>query len=118
MVYLKGNGHLVRRILMKVRIMGVDCPIKYDDKQLEAMTAMQGGLLLGAYSGLDDLILLNSNTPIAVQKDTLLHEIIEAGNAKLELDLEHDTIQALGSFFNQVIEDNPHLFTNRFKGVK
>ena len=38
--------------------------------------------------------------------ETLLHEIIEAGNQKLDLEMSHTQIQAIACFLNNVLLDN------------
>ncbi len=49
------------------------------------------------------------------QRSSILHEIIEALNYHLELDLKHSVIAQLEAGLFQVLEDNPTLFRERSK---
>jgi hypothetical protein len=103
---------------MKIRVMGTDCNIKQDTNRLDDMGALSEGFLLGAYLPHENTILLRDNSPADLLKDILWHEVLECGNHKLEWNLEHSTLSSIASFIDHVVEDNPHLFKNKFKGVK
>lgn len=56
-------------------------------------------------------IRVNRDIPPAQQRATILHEVIEAINWHLELDLEHRHIQGLEHALHQVLTDNRDLFS-------
>lgn len=49
---------------------------------------------------------LDPNYPAVIQREVMLHEVIEALNAHLEWELPHCVIQQLGVHLSQVIHDN------------
>ena len=55
----------------------------------------------------DDLeIVIDSNIPQSRKEEDLLHEIVEAINFHLELNLEHRNIQGLSECLYSVLKDN------------
>lgn len=97
---------------MKVRIQGVEHKLECKPRRLADLNT------IGYYTSVDAIIGIDNIPPLPVQKEVLWHEVIEALSHVMELDLEHNKITSLSTGINQVVEDNPHLFTNKFKGVK
>lgn len=62
---------------------------------------------LGRMRSGKQLIEIASHIPLDVQRSTLVHEIIEAIDTMLELNLPHPTISALETALNGVLADNP-----------
>lgn len=54
-------------------------------------------------------ILLEAGAPEQRRRWTLIHEIVEAIDFELELELRHPQISALAAAFDQVLLDNPAL---------
>lgn len=98
--------------MMKVRICGIDHKVESNQQRLEDLGT------IGYYDQRKALIGIDINSPKHIQKEVLIHEILESINAQLELELDHPKITAISASFNQVIEDNPHLFKNKFKGIE
>ena len=57
----------------------------------------------GQYHDSRNLIVIDSRYCDSMLGETLLHEIVEAINAKLELRLDHPQIQALGLMLHQAL---------------
>ena len=55
---------------------------------------------------LDQRIVINPNAPDSIQLQAFVHEIIEVAKERLELDIEHSTIQALGEVIAQALTSN------------
>jgi hypothetical protein len=58
-------------------------------------------------------ITINPDSCESQQKETLLHELVEAIDGTFDMRLDHSHIQILGAAFHQIIADNPHVFTMR-----
>ena len=88
-----------------VRILGIDYSINYAD-----LRKQNGSENVGNVDNQACQITINSylNCP-AHSGSVLLHEIIEAINYRLELDLTHEKISQLEAGLIQVIRDNPGL---------
>lgn len=97
---------------MKIRIMGIEYDLISNNQSMSDINA-------NGYFHFDSKeVSVNKSLPIPIQKNILIHEITEAIDTHFELGLDHKTITQIGNGFNQVIEDNPYLFINKFKGVK
>ena len=60
----------------------------------------------GKCNNYNNTIYIAEEQPESAKRDVLLHEIIEAINYRLELNLEHHQICALGEVLNQVLAEN------------
>lgn len=60
----------------------------------------------GQCNNYTNTITIAKEIPNSSKVEALIHEIIEALNYRLELDLEHHTICALGEALNQILQDN------------
>jgi hypothetical protein len=91
--------------IKKVRILGIDYGIKYCDTRAE-----NGSESVGNVDNQACKITINSRVnKIPHAMSVLLHEIIEALDYRLELDLKHERITQLEAGLIQVIRDNPKL---------
>ena len=93
-----------------IKILGYDYKLSYspplESGGMESAGRCETGL---------QLIHIDPKQSDSGQKSSILHEIIEALNYHLELELPHKTISQLEAGLHQVMQDNPDLFT---KGVK
>ena len=96
----------------KLRMMGIDYVLVYNKQTIEDLN------VFGYFCAKSNVISLDKDLGLGTQKEILIHEILEGLNYHLELNLEHNVINSLGSGLNQVIEDNPKIFKNVFKGIK
>lgn len=83
-----------------VRVIGHDYEVQYDPQLAlshDAPAMMCPDILR---------IVIDPNAPESRQFECLLHEIIEALNYHLELNLKHPQITALGEGLFQVLRDN------------
>ena len=85
---------------MKIKIFGKDYEFKKIKNFYIDGSKCWGGCRLGVG------IYLEKEAPKDLQESTLIHEIIEAINWELELNLEHNKITALESGLYQVLKDN------------
>ena len=85
-----------------IRILGANCRIKYESN-------LDRGDNFGVFNPQNNLIQIANDSDITeVQKlSVVLHEVIEALNFKLELNLEHNQITGLETGLFQVLMDNP-----------
>ena len=92
-------------MIKSLRILGVDYPVEFSD-----MMKVGGNGNAGCVdtSGCKIFVSNKVNSP-QHQKSVLLHEIIEAINYRLELQLEHEKITQLESGLFSVFADNPEL---------
>lgn len=97
---------------MKIRLQGIDYDLVSNDKSM-------GDINANGYFHFDSKeVSIKNSLPLDIQKSILIHELMESIDTHFELNLNHEVITQIASGFHQVIEDNPHLFTNKFKGVK
>jgi len=91
-------------MINKVRILGIDYKIIYEDSERSGMSD------IGQCHTTQCLIRLCSNKNSKEHaKCVLIHEIIEAINYRLELKLDHNIITSLESSLFAVLIDNPDL---------
>jgi len=86
------------KIPSKLKILGHDYTVKLVDLN---ETDTYGNINLNT-----NIIRINHNKTQSQQETTLLHEIIEALNFNLELELKHNQITALEAGLYQVLKDN------------
>jgi hypothetical protein len=88
---------------MRIRILGIDYNLTFTD--------IKGCNDVGVVNVFKTEITISNvtNSPEHA-KSVLLHEIIEAINHRLGLELKHSQITALESGLFQVLKDNPDLF--------
>lgn len=60
----------------------------------------------GEYSFMEQKITLDSNLPESKKTETLMHEILEALNGYLQLEMPHDKLSALSFALHQVMREN------------
>jgi hypothetical protein len=75
------------------------------DFTVELMTDRDSNDLGDCYNRYQRLRLQRDQHPDSMM-ETLIHEILEAINTKLELNLEHQVISALGASLFAVLKDN------------
>lgn len=56
-------------------------------------------------------IAIRDNLPAAVERDTLLHEMLHGIDEQLDLELSEHQVEVLGCMLQQVFADNPALLT-------
>lgn len=78
----------------------------YDVKMNPTCVMDDGTASLGFHRGALNLIEINPSYPQQTQESTLLHEILEAINHLLSLELEHRQINVLEETLYQVLRDN------------
>lgn len=88
-------------ILKKIKILG-----HIYEVILENDFITETGGNTGRCNNYTNQIHICSKLPESAQHEVLIHEIIEALNYRLELDLEHHKICALGEVLNQILLDN------------
>lgn len=93
-------------MLEKIRILGVDYQV----------VSIDNPGLHGLMVDKDCLICIASDTDQVI--GTLIHEILEVGVARLELELTHPQISQLDAFLTQVLLDNKQLCKVLVKGAK
>ena len=87
---------------MKAKILGIEYPIRQINPNISMDSANLGECDLSACE-----IRLNSQQSPDLIRSTLLHEIIEALNFRLELELEHPQITQLEAGLLQTFCDSP-----------
>jgi hypothetical protein len=85
--------------MTSIKILGYDYKIEYLEN--DSMKAF------GRFNAEKQSILIGNDLPIDLQKSSLIHEIIEALNFYLELELPHNKITSLEAGLYQVFKDNP-----------
>jgi hypothetical protein len=85
--------------MKKLKILGYDYKIEYLEN--DSMKAF------GRFNAEKQSILIGKDLPKDLQKSSLVHEIIEALNFYLELELPHNKITSLEAGLYQVFKDNP-----------
>ncbi|WP_196600522.1 hypothetical protein [Pectinatus frisingensis] len=85
----------------KIKILGHEYHIIFDNDYIE-----KSGGNTGQCNNYRNEIHICSKLPESSQNEILIHEIIEALDYRLELNLEHHKICALGESLNQVLCDN------------
>lgn len=68
------------------------------------------GGCLGDASNVTDVIQICSEIPEDCQEATLLHEIVDLLDSELQLELEHNKIQAIAAAVFSVLKDNGLIF--------
>lgn len=89
----------------KVKILGHE----YRVEQVEGYLAKTGGNT-GQSNNYLNVITIGRELAESTKHEILLHEIIEAVDSRLELNLEHSKICALSEALYQVLKDNPLRF--------
>jgi len=89
----------------KIRILGIDYGLYFlenvfDDNFEEVCGTCQSDLTR---------IEISNQMPESMKKATVLHEIIEALVARLDIQIDHHYIELLEMGLSQVINDNPEL---------
>lgn len=72
----------------------------------------------GLYHGRAGRIVLDPDYPVADQGETLVHEVMEALNDRLDAKLPHQTLQTLSVAWHAVLRDNPELFRRVIAGQR
>ena len=85
----------------KIKILGHQYSVISDDAYI-----VNSGGNTGKSNSYTNQIYVCGSLPESAQSEVLIHEIIEAINYRLELNLEHPAICALGEVLNQVLQDN------------
>lgn len=87
--------------------------------QCEKEPKVNGEEVSGYYDDLNNRVGLNACLDVKHTFSTLLHELFEAINIKLALDLKHDEqLHKLESGLFQVMIDNPDYFIEWLKRIK
>ncbi|MDG4966296.1 hypothetical protein OGZ37_06860 [Lactococcus lactis] len=85
----------------KIKIGGYLINVDYDDKLIANHQCV------GQYSSIEQKITLATGLTKQQEKETLIHEIIEAIDDIYELGLEHDEqLCKLSAIFHQIVTDN------------
>lgn len=95
------------RIVEEVNILGTTFSIEYKDEVLAEDGDECVGLCISDEHRIE--ILDTPKVPYDSQLCTLLHECIEAVNAKLELNMKHSTISGIETGLFQLLRANPQL---------
>jgi len=91
----------LKDVVSELLILGKVTPVVYRDDSTELM-----GLFLPHSQEIEIRV---SELYYEVQLSTLLHEVIEALDTSLELDMDHNQITAMEAGIFQVLRDNPVL---------
>lgn len=84
----------------KIKIGGLDISVE----QVPGLAANRDRY--GEYSFMEQKITIDQSLPECKKAETLVHEILEAINGYLSLNLSHESITILGFIIFQVIRDN------------
>ena len=87
-----------------IRIQGHDYRCLFD----EGIVSRR--LHAGEHSAIDGTITIAPSQDESHQKETLIHELIEAIKSAFDLDMPHSHVQALSAGLYQIIADNPKVF--------
>lgn len=88
----------------KIKILGHEYPVIFQDVN------ETGNDNMGTHDGLKTKIFLRSDLSESQKESTLLHEILEAIDYNLRLNLKHEQIFSLESGLYQVLKDNKGVF--------
>jgi len=88
--------------------------IQDEPRAAEEMKECTG--LYGAYADSCKTIYLSKGQDTTNLKETLVHELIEASNSILDLQLNHTQIQCLGNFMTALILENKIILSTLTKG--
>lgn len=92
---------------MEVKIAGYQIPIVFDDKIIANQSH------IGVYLPIEQTIRLAAGLTKQQEKETLIHEMLEAINDIYELGLDHDEqLSKLSVIIHQIISDNPKLIND------
>jgi len=105
---------VTRRYRYRLKILGVSHKVDV----VTSNVLDQDNTWMGRASEKDAVIQINRNMPRQIQAGTLIHEIIEILNGRMELQLEHQQITALDAGLTQVLLDNPDLLKFLLGSVK
>jgi len=97
---------------VKVKILGIEYPIRFIHPNITMDSANLGECDLSACE-----IRLNNQQSTDLIRATLLHEIIEALNFRMELELEHQKINQIEAGLFQVFCDSPKVARFIFGGA-
>lgn len=92
-------------MIKTIRILGINYPVEFTDMMKSGANVNAGSV---DSTGCKIFISTKVNSPTH-QRAVLLHEILEALNYRLELNLKHDKITQLESGLFSVFSDNPEL---------
>lgn len=84
-----------------IKILGYDYEIKYSPEPEDGGAKEAGRMFSGK-----QIIIIDKYQCKQSQESTLLHEIIEALNYHLELELDHQTVASLEAGLYAVLKDN------------
>ena len=84
-----------------IKILGHDYQVELTDNYI----AKSGGNT-GQCNNYLNIISIGKELPKSSQLEVLLHEVLEAINYRLELELEHPKLCVLGEVLHQVLRDN------------
>jgi hypothetical protein len=96
-----------------IKILGYDYEVRYSPAPEDGGLKDAGSM----YSG-KQIIFIEQTQCAQAQASTLLHEIIEALNYHLEMELNHDTICGLEAGLYTVLRDNGVDISGLLKGAK
>lgn len=88
---------------MIVKILGHEYEVSFDKKDTEGRGEF-GNCWVSKLK-----ISIDPESPKSWQNETIIHEIVEALNAQLELKLKHPQINRAASIIHQIAQDNPTL---------
>ena len=83
-----------------VKIFGHEYNVVIDPDYIQ-----ESGGSMGRCNNYTNTITISGGLPISSMNEVLIHEIIEAIDYRLELNLDHHTICVLGESLNQVINN-------------
>jgi len=89
----------------KIRILGID----YEVKQQEGVD-LEDNPCCGLAKSAEGLIIIEKDMLWEAKIGTLIHEIIEVLNYRLELRLKHHQISTLDAGLTQILFDNKEMF--------
>ena len=92
----------------KLRICGQPTPVSPDDFA-DIEDERERELRMGEWCPFSDEMRLNIKLQGSAWWDALFHEVMEKGNAVLDMNIPHANRQRIGQFWLQFIRDNPRL---------
>jgi len=90
--------------IKSVNILGVKYKIKYKD-----IANKEGQNYAGYCINHTSTIVIDTHLSPQIEKSAIVHEIVEAWNNRLELELEHHKITQLETAIFQLLQDNSDL---------